>query len=106
MTTPSNLGPGYWTPWELGRTSSKPSPSFSETSYTDLPPIARERLGTNDAQKNVLVHLALRPVDRTQRYGSTAASVERRFPPGYLMPWARQVSGSKRRHHVSTSHRS
>jgi phenylalanyl-tRNA synthetase alpha chain len=37
----------------------------SETSYTDLPPIARERLGINAAQKNVLVRLDLRPLDRT-----------------------------------------
>lgn len=37
----------------------------SETSFTDLPPIARERLGISEAQKNVLVRLALRPLDRT-----------------------------------------
>jgi len=37
----------------------------SETGYTDLPPIARERLGINEAQKNVLVRLDLRPLDRT-----------------------------------------
>ncbi len=37
----------------------------SETSYTDLPPIARGRLGINEAQKNVLVRLDLRPLDRT-----------------------------------------
>lgn len=37
----------------------------SETSYTDLPPIARERLGINEAHKNVLVRLDLRPLDRT-----------------------------------------
>ena len=37
----------------------------SETSYSDLPPIARERLGINGAQKNVLVRLDLRPLDRT-----------------------------------------
>jgi len=33
----------------------------SETSYTDLPPVARQRLGINDGQKNVLVRLDLRP---------------------------------------------
>ena len=37
----------------------------SETSYTDLPQSARERLGINEAQKNVLVRLDLRPLDRT-----------------------------------------
>src|SRR5947209_11820260 len=37
----------------------------SETSYADLPPVARERLGINEAQKNVLVRLDLRPLDRT-----------------------------------------
>lgn len=38
---------------------------MSETSYTDLPPVARERLDVNEAQKNVLVRLDLRPLDRT-----------------------------------------
>jgi len=37
----------------------------SETSYADLPTRARERLGINDAQKNVLLRLDLRPLDRT-----------------------------------------
>jgi phenylalanyl-tRNA synthetase alpha chain len=37
----------------------------SETGYTDLPPVARQRLGMNEAQKNVLVRLDLRPLDRT-----------------------------------------
>ena len=37
----------------------------SETSYTDLPPVARERLGINEGHKNVLVRLDLRPLDRT-----------------------------------------
>ncbi|HWI02523.1 MAG TPA: hypothetical protein VNT52_01665, partial [Acidimicrobiales bacterium] len=37
----------------------------SETSYADLPPFARERLGIDEAQKNVLVRLDLRPLDRT-----------------------------------------
>jgi phenylalanyl-tRNA synthetase alpha chain len=37
----------------------------AETRYTDLPPVARERLGINEAQKNVLVRLDLRPLDRT-----------------------------------------
>ncbi len=38
---------------------------LSETSYPDLPPSARQRLGMNEAQKNVLVRLDLRPIDRT-----------------------------------------
>ena len=38
---------------------------LSETSYADLPAPARGRLGMNDAQKNVLVRLELRPLDRT-----------------------------------------
>jgi phenylalanyl-tRNA synthetase alpha chain len=38
---------------------------LSQTSYTDLPLVARERLGINAAQKNVLVRLDLRPLDRT-----------------------------------------
>ena len=37
----------------------------SETSYADLPPSARERLGIDEAQKNVLVRVELRPLDRT-----------------------------------------
>ncbi|MDQ3897841.1 MAG: hypothetical protein M3326_11485 [Actinomycetota bacterium] len=37
----------------------------SETGYTDLPSVARERLGINETQKNVLVRLDLRPLDRT-----------------------------------------
>lgn len=37
----------------------------SETSFPDLPRSARERLGINEAQKNVLVRLDLRPLDRT-----------------------------------------
>jgi phenylalanyl-tRNA synthetase alpha chain len=37
----------------------------SETSYDDLPPTARKRLGMNEAQKNVLVRLDLRPLERT-----------------------------------------
>jgi phenylalanyl-tRNA synthetase alpha chain len=38
---------------------------LSETRYVDVPPSARERLGMNEAQKNVLVRLDLRPIDRT-----------------------------------------
>ena len=38
---------------------------LSETSYASLPPRARERLGMTEAQKNVLVRLYLRPLDRT-----------------------------------------
>lgn len=38
---------------------------ISETRYRDLPPSARERLGMNVAQKNVLVRLQIRPMDRT-----------------------------------------
>ena len=37
----------------------------SETGYADLPPVARERLGINETQKNVLVRLDLRRIDRT-----------------------------------------
>lgn len=37
----------------------------SETSYADLPPPARDRLGMHAGQKNVLVRLELRPLDRT-----------------------------------------
>lgn len=36
-----------------------------ETSYADLPPAARLRLGLDDTQKNVLVRLVVRPHDRT-----------------------------------------
>lgn len=36
-----------------------------ETRYAVLPPSAQERLGMNDTQKNVLVRLDLRPMDRT-----------------------------------------
>ena len=38
---------------------------LSETGYAGLAPTARERLGMNEAQKNVLVRLTLRPIDRT-----------------------------------------
>lgn len=38
---------------------------LSETTYDDLPQAARERLGMNPTQKNVLVRLDLRPMDRT-----------------------------------------
>lgn len=38
---------------------------LSETRYADLPQGARERLGMDETQKNVLVRLDLRPVDRT-----------------------------------------
>ncbi len=38
---------------------------LSVTPYADLPPSARQRLGLNEAQKNVLVRLNLRPMDRT-----------------------------------------
>ena len=38
---------------------------LSETSYGKLPQSARERLGLNETQKNVLVRLDLRPLDRT-----------------------------------------
>lgn len=37
----------------------------SQTAYTDLPSGAQERLGINEAQKNVLVRLDLRALDRT-----------------------------------------
>jgi phenylalanyl-tRNA synthetase alpha chain len=38
---------------------------LSETSYAELPPAARARLGMDDSQKNVLVRITIRPVDRT-----------------------------------------
>ena len=38
---------------------------LSETGYADLPAAARERLGLDQTQKNVLVRLELRPLDRT-----------------------------------------
>ncbi|MFI6673800.1 hypothetical protein [Kribbella sp. NPDC050470] len=38
---------------------------ISETSYDDLPQPARDRLQLNPGQRNVLVRLILRPVDRT-----------------------------------------
>jgi phenylalanyl-tRNA synthetase alpha chain len=38
---------------------------LSETRYADLSQGARERLGMDQTQKNVLVRLDLRPVDRT-----------------------------------------
>ena len=38
---------------------------LSQTDYLDLPASARSRLGMNEAQRNVLVRLVLRPVDRT-----------------------------------------
>jgi phenylalanyl-tRNA synthetase alpha chain len=38
---------------------------LGETSYDDLPPAARDRLQLTPGQRNVLVRLVLRPVDRT-----------------------------------------
>jgi phenylalanyl-tRNA synthetase alpha chain len=38
---------------------------LEETSYEDLPPAARERLGIAPAQKNVLLRLVIRDLDRT-----------------------------------------
>jgi phenylalanyl-tRNA synthetase alpha chain len=38
---------------------------LSETAYADLPPQAVNRLGISAAQKNVLVRIVLRPLDRT-----------------------------------------
>jgi phenylalanyl-tRNA synthetase alpha chain len=38
---------------------------LGETSYDDLPARARERLQMTPGQRNVLVRLVLRPVDRT-----------------------------------------
>ncbi len=37
----------------------------SKAAYVDLPAVARERLGMKDTQKNVLVRLVIRPIDRT-----------------------------------------
>lgn len=37
----------------------------SETPYKDLPQAARDRIGINEGQKNVLVHIVLRALDRT-----------------------------------------
>jgi phenylalanyl-tRNA synthetase alpha chain len=36
-----------------------------ETSYDDLPVVARERLQLSEGQRNVLIRLILRPLDRT-----------------------------------------
>ena len=38
---------------------------LGETAYDDLPPAARERLQLSPGQRNLLVRLVLRPVDRT-----------------------------------------
>jgi phenylalanyl-tRNA synthetase alpha chain len=38
---------------------------LSETSYADLLPAARQRLGMDEAHKNVLVRITIRPFDRT-----------------------------------------
>jgi phenylalanyl-tRNA synthetase alpha chain len=38
---------------------------LSATEYDDLPPAARGRLGISPGQRNVLVRLVLRPLDRT-----------------------------------------
>jgi phenylalanyl-tRNA synthetase alpha chain len=38
---------------------------LGETSYDDLPTAARERLQLSSGQRNLLVRLILRPVDRT-----------------------------------------
>ena len=37
----------------------------SRTSYAELPPAARERLGLTDQQENVLIRLVLRPLQHT-----------------------------------------
>ncbi len=56
---------GYATLWETTPTSFEAVTVVSEASYVDLPAAARERLGMNDTQKNVLVRLVIRPFDRT-----------------------------------------
>jgi phenylalanyl-tRNA synthetase alpha chain len=38
---------------------------LSETTYAELPPAARQRLGMDEGQKNVLVRITIRPFDRT-----------------------------------------
>ena len=38
---------------------------LAETAYRDVPPAARQRLGIEPSQRNLLIRLVLRPVDRT-----------------------------------------
>jgi phenylalanyl-tRNA synthetase alpha chain len=38
---------------------------LAETAYRELPPAARQRLGIAPSQRNLLIRLVLRPVDRT-----------------------------------------
>jgi phenylalanyl-tRNA synthetase alpha chain len=47
----------------------------SETSYRDVPSVARARLGMNESHKNVLVRITIRPFDRTLT--DTAANIVR-----------------------------
>lgn len=64
---------------------------LSETRYADLPPSARERLGMNEAQKNVLVRLGLRPMDRTPtdaEANSLRDDVYEAIHEGSTGPWA------------------
>ena len=37
----------------------------SETSYVDLPPSARSRMGMKPGQKNILLQVTIRDIDRT-----------------------------------------
>ena len=37
----------------------------SETSYADLPPVAHERMGMQPNQKNILLQLIIRHIDKT-----------------------------------------
>lgn len=38
---------------------------LSETSYEQLPPVARERLGAKEGQKNLLIRIVIRSINRT-----------------------------------------
>jgi phenylalanyl-tRNA synthetase alpha chain len=68
----------------------------SETDARDLPPAARARLRIDDAQKNVLLRLTLRPLDRTLTDDEGNALRDRVYAAvheGRVAEWAKSTHG-------------
>ena len=66
---------------------------LSETGHAELPPSARERLGMDETQKNVLIRLDLRPIERTltdAEANEVRDEVYRAIHQGSTGQWARR----------------
>ncbi len=71
---------------------------LSETPYRDLPSGARQRLGITQQQKNVLVRVVLRPLDRTLTDDEANALRDRIYMAihqGSAMQWASKQSAEQ-----------